>query len=122
MIAEKKITEGKICNASTNPIDCVPSDKNSPGPIANGPNKKTDPFCDACNKDMRVVFIHSRAFRVPGSQKVIPPIDQAKKILPAMVFLFNRSLFPVTQAIKEIMKNPVKATPLYVISSIKLFF
>ena len=85
-MAEKKITEGKTCNARTNPIDCVPSDKNSPGLIAKGPNRKIDPFCDACNTDMSTLFIHSKAFRVQGNQKVIPPIDQANKILPAMVF------------------------------------
>ena len=87
-MAEKKITEGKTCNARINPIDCVPSDNNSPGPIAKGPNRKIDPFCAACNTDMRTLFIHSKAFRVQGTQKVIPPIDQAKKILHVMVFLF----------------------------------
>ena len=87
-MAEKKITEGKTCNARIKPIDCVPSDKNSPGPMAKGPNRKIDPFCDACNTDMRTLFNHSKACRVQGNQKVIPPRDQAKKILPRIVFLF----------------------------------
>ena len=119
-MAEKKITEGKTCIARTNPIDCVPSANDSPGPIARGPNRKIDPFCDACNADMRALFIHSRALRVQGNKKVIPPIAQANKILPEMVFLFICPLFPVIQAMKEIIKNPINAIPLYANSSIGL--
>ena len=116
--AEKKITEGKTCMASTKPTECVPSGSVSPGPIARGPKRKIDPFCDACNIDIRALFIHSSALRVQGNQKVIPPTTQAKKMLPTMVFLFSWPLSPVIHATKEITKKPAKASPLYAISSI----
>ena len=118
--AEKKIIDGKTCIARIKPTEAVPSGNVCPGPIARGPNRKIDPFCDACNADMRALFIHSRAFRVQGNKKVIPPIAQASKILPEMVFLFICLLFPVIQAMKEIIKNPINAIPLYANSSMGL--
>ena len=69
---------------------------------------------------MRALFTHSRALRVQGNKKVIPPIAQAKKMLPEMVFLFICPLFPVIQAMEEIIKNPINAIPLYATSSIGL--
>ncbi len=105
--------------ASTNPMDLVPSANDSPGLMAKGPNKKIDPFCDACKIDTRMLLIHSKAMRVQGNQKVIPPIAQAKKMLPIIVFLFIFSLLPVNHAMEEIMKKPTKAILLYAISSMK---
>ena len=105
--------------ASTNPMDLVPSANDSPGLMAKGPNKKIDPFCEACKIDTRMLLIHSRAIRVQGNQKVITPIAQAKIMLPIIVFLFVFSLLPVIHAMKEIMKKPTKAILLYAISSMK---
>ena len=60
--AEKKIIDGKTCIARTKPTDVVPSGNVCPGPIARGPKRKIDPFCEACNIVIKILLIQDTFF------------------------------------------------------------